>query len=70
MDDRQLKLSFLYRVEETIDSHTAARVARVSESTIRRWCDMGEIPAYKMVGRWRINRAKFIEWLEAFTRDR
>lgn len=68
MDDRQLKLPFLYRVEETIDSYTAARIAQVSEETIRRWCDMGQIPAYKLVGRWRINRARFMEWLDALKR--
>lgn len=66
--DRQLKLPFLYRVEETIDSSTAARIAKVSEETIRRWCDHGEIPSYKLVGRWRIDRAAFIAWLEKLKR--
>lgn len=70
MDDRQLKLCFLYRVEETVGPRTAARIAKVSEQTIRRWCEMGQIPAYKLVGRWRINRAGFTEWLDALKRAR
>lgn len=63
-DERQLRLPFLYRIEETIDPHTAARMADVSEETVRRWCDAGQVPAYKLVGRWRINRALFVEWLD------
>jgi len=61
--ERQLKLPFLYKVEETISTYTAARIAQVSEETVRRWCDQGTLPAYKFVGRWRIERALFQEWL-------
>lgn len=61
---QQLKLA-LVPLEETIDVWTAARIARVSPESIRRWCDEGRIPAYKLVGRWRIERAEFYAFLSA-----
>ncbi|GMU21166.1 MAG: helix-turn-helix domain-containing protein [Bryobacteraceae bacterium] len=69
MDDSQLKLPFMFRLRETVDTSTAARIAKVSEETIRRWCDTGKLPAYKLVGRWRIHRVQFIRWLDALQRD-
>lgn len=70
MNDQQQKFPFVYRIEDTVDCATAARIAQVSSETVRRWCDLGLIPAYKLVGRWRINRAQFIEWLEELQRGR
>lgn len=61
---QQLKLA-LVPLEETIDVWTAARVARVSPETIRRWCDEGRLAAYKLVGRWRIERAEFYNFLSS-----
>jgi excisionase family DNA binding protein len=59
---QQLKLP-LVALEETLDVWTAARIARVSPETIRRWCDEGRITAYKLVGRWRIDREAFYAFL-------
>jgi hypothetical protein len=62
--DRQLKLTFV-ALDETIDVFTAARMARVSPESMRRWCDQGIVVAYKLVGRWRIDREAFYTWLQA-----
>ena len=59
---QQLKLP-LVPLEETLDVWTAARIAKVSPESIRRWCDEGRITAYKLVGRWRIEREAFYSFL-------
>lgn len=60
----QMKLQFL-PLADTISVFSAARVAGVSCHTIRRWCDEGRISfAYKLVGRWRIDRAQFLDWID------
>lgn len=64
VSDRQLKLAFV-ALEDTIDVFTAARMARVSPESMRRWCDEGRVSAYKLVGRWRIDREAFYSWLQA-----
>lgn len=61
---QQLKLP-LVPLEETLDVWTAARIAKVSPESIRRWCDEGRITAYKLVGRWRIERSAFYSFLES-----
>ena len=38
----------------------AARLADVSTRTITRMCDAGQLPAVKLRGTWRINRAEFM----------
>lgn len=38
----------------------AARLADVSTRTITRMCDAGQLPAVKLRGSWRINRAAFM----------
>ena len=63
-NDRQLKLQ-LVPLEETIDVFTAARAARVSCETIRRWCEERRIVSYKLVGRWRIDRPAFQSFLDS-----
>lgn len=65
---RQLKLPFV-RVEDTIDVYVAARMAKVSTETIRRWCEQRIFPAWKMVGRWRIERSGFESWLKRIQAD-
>lgn len=66
MDDRQLFLPLLPRF---IDPARAAEIVRVSHSTILRWCEDGKIPgAYKVVGRWRIDRERFEDWVEELRR--
>jgi len=60
-----MKLAFV-TLEDTLDVFTAARMARVSPESMRRWCDEGRIHAYKLVGRWRIYREPFETWLSAF----
>jgi excisionase family DNA binding protein len=60
----QLRLHFV-KIEETLDVWMAARIAKVSVGTIRRWCEEGRIEAYKLVGRWRIPRAAFLDFLRA-----
>jgi excisionase family DNA binding protein len=59
-----LNFSFL-PIEETIDVFTAARIVGVSMETIRRWSEERRFPAYKIVGRWRIDRRGFFAWLES-----
>ena len=61
-DPRQLTLP-LFAVE-TLDVTTAARLARVSPETMRRWCECRIVPAFKLVGRWRLLRREFHAWLE------
>ena len=61
----QLKLTLELPLEDTLDTFTAARIARCSPETIRRWCDQGRFPAYKLVGRYRIERAAFYSWLKS-----
>jgi len=38
----------------------AAELAGVSTRTITRMCDAGQLPAVKLRGAWRINRAEFM----------
>jgi excisionase family DNA binding protein len=38
----------------------AARLADVSVRSIVRMCDAGQLPAVKLRGSWRINRAEFL----------
>lgn len=52
-------------LEDTVDVHTAARIAQVSSSTVRRWCDEGRVAACKPVGRWRIYRTEFLTWIKS-----
>lgn len=47
----------------------AARLADVSTRTITRMCDAGQLPAVKLRGAWRINRAKFLELIGEGARD-
>jgi predicted site-specific integrase-resolvase len=44
-------------LHDTVDAFTAARIASVSPATIRRWCEDGRVGAWKLVGRWRVDRA-------------
>jgi PTS system nitrogen regulatory IIA component len=39
-----------------------ARVFAVSEKTVYRWINQGEIPAYKINDQYRFNRTEIIEW--------
>lgn len=41
----------------------AARAANVSTRTITRMCEAGQIPAVKLRGAWRVNRAEFLRTL-------
>jgi excisionase family DNA binding protein len=52
-------------LEDTIDVHTAARIAAVSDGTVRRWCDEGRIACCKPAGRWRVFRTQFLAWIES-----
>ncbi|HZL55701.1 MAG TPA: helix-turn-helix domain-containing protein [Bryobacteraceae bacterium] len=52
----QLKLELVLPLEETFDTFTAARVAKVTMKTIRDWCERGRVPACKPVGRWRVDK--------------
>ncbi len=61
--DGKMKAQFLPR-QETITVFTAARMIGVSMQTIRRWSEEGRIPAFKIVGRWYIDRKGFLEFLE------
>jgi predicted site-specific integrase-resolvase len=61
----QLKLVLELPLEDTLDVFTAARIARVSAATMRRWCDAGLFPCYKLVGQWRVERAAFYDWIRS-----
>ncbi|MGE5487556.1 MAG: helix-turn-helix domain-containing protein [bacterium] len=61
----QLKLKLELPLEDTLDVFTAARIARVSTWTIRRWCEQGLFPCYKLVGQWRVERAPFYAWIHS-----
>ncbi|MCR4317425.1 MAG: PTS sugar transporter subunit IIA [Planctomycetes bacterium] len=39
-----------------------ANLLNVSEATIYRWIRLGTIPAYRINGQYRLNRAKLLEW--------
>jgi excisionase family DNA binding protein len=52
-------------LEDTVNIFTAARMARVSPETMRRWCDHGRIPCVKLVGRWRVYKSALIAWMES-----
>lgn len=43
----------------------AARLAGVSTRTITRMCVAGELPAVKLRGVWRVNRAEFMRTIGA-----
>lgn len=42
-----------------------ARILNVSEKSIYRWIQRGEMPAYKMNDQYRFNRAELLEWATA-----
>ncbi len=52
----QLKLNLVLPLDDTLDTFTAARIAKVTESSVRRWCEEGRVHAWKPVGRWRVCR--------------
>lgn len=58
----QLRFEFIQR-RQTIAVSVAARLAEVSPECIRKWCEAGTIKAYKLVGRWRIDRGALIDFL-------
>jgi hypothetical protein len=60
----QLKLNLVLPLDDTIDTFHAARVAKVKEKTIRRWCERGRVVAYKPVGRWRVCRKSLYALIE------
>lgn len=47
-----------------IGAKEAAVLADVSKRTITRMCEDGHLPAVKLRGTWRINRASFMKLLE------
>jgi excisionase family DNA binding protein len=61
----QLKLNLVLPLEDTIDVFTAARIARVHENTIRRWCEEGRLSANRIGKKWRVYRAPLYARIEA-----
>jgi predicted site-specific integrase-resolvase len=61
----QLRLRLEMPLEDTLDVYTAAALAKVSPQTMRRWCDEGRFPVWKLVGQWRIDRIPFYEWMRS-----
>ncbi len=41
-----------------------AEMLDLSPVTIARWCNSGEIPAYRLGRKWKINKAEFDAWLQ------
>lgn len=52
----QLKLELYFPLADTVDTHTAARIAQVKEVTIRRWCVEDRVLAHRPGGRWRVDK--------------
>jgi PTS system nitrogen regulatory IIA component len=42
-----------------------ARMLNSSERTVYRWIDRGDLPAYRVNGQYRFNRAELLEWATA-----
>lgn len=42
--------------------HDVARILNVSEKSIYRWIQQGQLPAYKVNDQYRFNRAELLEW--------
>jgi len=42
-----------------------ARILNVSEKSIYRWIEQGQLPAYKVNDQYRFNRAELLEWANA-----
>jgi hypothetical protein len=61
----QLKLNLVLPLDESLDTFTAARIAKVSESTVRRWCDEARVQACKPVGRWRVDKRSLYALIQA-----
>lgn len=49
--------------EQTISVGTTARLLNISERTVRYYCDVGELKAYKLGKRWRIIRSSIDDLL-------
>ncbi len=45
--------------------HDVARILNVSEKSIYRWIQQGQLPAYKVNDQYRFNRAELLEWANA-----
>ncbi|MCZ0813531.1 helix-turn-helix domain-containing protein [Roseovarius sp. EGI FJ00037] len=52
--------------EPMLDIIDVAAICRVSEKTVRRWIEAGDLRAAKLGGQWRISHRD----LNAFVRDR
>ena len=46
----------------TLTVRDAARLLNVSEKTVYRWINRGEMPAYQVHEQYRFNRAELLEW--------
>ena len=56
--------------DEVLTIKEAAALLKLAEKTIYTMAQVGEIPAFKIRGQWRITRAEFNRWLEARPRGR
>lgn len=45
--------------------HDVARILNVSEKSIYRWIQKGQLPAYKVNDQYRFNRVELLEWANA-----
>ena len=48
--------------EELLDSLEAARYLKINEQTFRRLAREGEVPAFKVGGKWRFQRSSLTQW--------
>lgn len=55
-----------YKAEPMLDIVDVAETCRVSDKTVRRWIQAGDLPAAKLGGQWRIRHRD----LNAFVIDR
>ena len=65
----QLKFEFAAPRRATVSVTVAARLANVSQECMRKWADTGRVRAYKLFGRWRVDRAALIEKLDEAERS-
>ena len=59
-----LKLSYMGQTEnELITTEKAAEMLGVTQRTVRRWCNSGELPAQRTSGSWWVIRREDVERL-------
>jgi excisionase family DNA binding protein len=51
--------------EPAIDAQAAAKILGVCVRTVKRMAERGELPAFRIVNRWRFRASALDEWMRA-----